>query len=341
MSSIVSNHPTRRNIIGCMGAALVSSIAGQGYGQISANRTPRIAGLFTVPIEQRWASRMHLAALNSQHRRDATYDYWDDIPIYDYEKTFRVISSHDYDLIIGDAFAVEDKIRKLILDYPDKAYLMGSERLPGTNHTSFCVFENYIQDASYLTGLIAGGITQNEKIGMVGGYASRETNRLMNAFISGAREVNKEVKFYVNFLDSWYNPDLEREFVISQFNEGVDIVYAERSGVAEIARELQILAIGSLTDQSSEYPETMVTSALWHFEPTLRQALSMLRNNSYRTRNMSIFSYLKHDGCAISPLRQFISLVPEYILELVARREYEIRSGAFEVAIVDAIPTSS
>ena len=54
--------------------------------------------------------------------------------------------------------------------------------------------------------MIAGSMTKSNKIGMVGGYAIPEVNRLMHAFMDGARDVNPDVKFMVNFIDSWYDP---------------------------------------------------------------------------------------------------------------------------------------
>jgi len=50
------------------------------------------------------------------------------------------------------------------------------------------VFDNYIQEPAYLSGMVAGGMTKSNKIGMVGGFPIPEVNRLMNAFMAGAKE---------------------------------------------------------------------------------------------------------------------------------------------------------
>ena len=44
--------------------------------------------------------------------------------------------------------------------------------------------------------MVAGAATKSNLIGMVGGYAIPEVNRLMHAFMDGAREVNPDVKFF-------------------------------------------------------------------------------------------------------------------------------------------------
>jgi basic membrane protein A and related proteins len=60
----------------------------------------------------------------------------------------------------------------------------------GPSQPNFAVFDNFIHEPSYLTGMIAGAATESNIIGMVGGYAIPEVNRLMHAFMDGAREVN-------------------------------------------------------------------------------------------------------------------------------------------------------
>jgi len=58
-------------------------------------------------------------------------------------------------LIVGEAFAVEDAARAVAKDYPKTAFLIGSSFKPDAALANFSVFDNYIQDASYLTGMIA------------------------------------------------------------------------------------------------------------------------------------------------------------------------------------------
>ncbi|MFX5578831.1 BMP family ABC transporter substrate-binding protein, partial [Acinetobacter baumannii] len=76
---------------------------------------------------------------------------------------------------------------------------------------NFSVFDNWIQEPSFLTGMIAGAMTKSNVIGMVGGYPIPEVNRLMQAFMDGARETNPNVKFLVSFIGSWFDPPKAKE----------------------------------------------------------------------------------------------------------------------------------
>ena len=93
---------------------------------------------------------------------------------------------------------------------------------------------------------------------MVGGYPIPEVNRLMHAFMDGAREVNPDVKFSVSFIGSWYDPPKAKEAAFAMMDAGADIMYAERYGVSDAAKERGKLAIGNVIDTQNEYPGTVV-----------------------------------------------------------------------------------
>ena len=80
-------------------------------------------------------------------------------------------------------------------EYPNVAFLMGSSFKEDAALPNLSVCDNYIQDTSYLTGIIAGAMSQTGNIGMVGGFSTPAANRLMHAFMAGAREMNPDVGF--------------------------------------------------------------------------------------------------------------------------------------------------
>src|SRR5580765_5686831 len=122
----------------------------------------------------------------------------------------------------------------------------------GPQAKNYSVFDNYIQDASYLTGLIAGGITKSGVIGMVGGYPISEVNRLMHAFKAGALETRPDAKFMVTFIASWFDPPKAKEAAFAQIDAGADVLYAERFGVTDAAKERGVLAIGNVIDTQAD-----------------------------------------------------------------------------------------
>jgi basic membrane lipoprotein Med (substrate-binding protein (PBP1-ABC) superfamily) len=301
----------------------------------------KTAAIYTVPVEQQWVSRIHKAASAAQERGDIEYTFSEKVANTDYERVMREYCEAGHQLIVGEAFAVEDAARAVAKDYPDRAFLIGSSFKPDAAFPNFAVFDNYIQDASYLTGIVAGAMTKKKSIGMVGGYPIPEVNRLMNAFMAGVKETAPDTKFQVAFIGSWFDPPKAKETAFAQIDAGADVMYAERFGVSDAAKERGVLAIGNVIDTQPDYPDTVVASALWHFEPTLDAAIKAVQGGSFKADDYGAYSFMKAGGCSLSPLGTFAGKIPAEVVAKVAEKEKAIKDGSFTVEINDGEPKSS
>lgn len=328
---------TRRSLL--MGAGAVLG-AGLLPGLARAQTALKVAGIYTVPVEQQWVSRIHLAAETAKAAGVVDYVYTENTSNTDYPRVMREYAESGVQLIVGEIFGVEQEAREVAAEYPDVAFLMGSSFLPDEALPNLSVFDNYIHDASYLSGIIAGSMTKGN-IGMVGGFPIPEVNRLMNAFMAGAREMNPEVKFQVSFIGSWFDPPKAKETAFAMIENGADMLYAERFGVSDAAKEKGVLAIGNVIDTQADYPDTVVASAIWHFEPTFNAAVAAVQAGEFKAANYGTYSFMKEGGCSLAPLGSFGGKVPEAALTLVAERTAAIKSGGFTVEINDDEPASS
>ncbi|HRY23035.1 MAG: BMP family protein [Geminicoccaceae bacterium] len=323
-----------------MGGALLGSTAlclAMLAGAPALAEPLEVAAIYTVPVEQQWVSRIHKALNAAVERGDITYSFSENVSNTDYERVMREYAEQGVDLVFGEVFGVERAAREVAADYPDVAWVMGSSF--GPEEPNFSVFDNYIQECSYLTGLVAGAKTESGLIGMVGGYPIPEVNRLMHAFMAGALEVNPEIDFLVTFIGSWYDPPKAKEAAFAMIDAGADILYAERYGVADAAKERGVLAVGNVIDTQEEYPGTIVASALWHMEPTVDQALGKVQVGEYAAENYGPLSHLAVGGCSIAPMDD--ALVAADVQAMVAEKEAAIRDGSLAVAVDDSEPTST
>ncbi|CAN7510914.1 BMP family protein [Rhizobium sp. LjRoot30] len=326
---------TRRLLL--QGAGAAALVAALGLPAFAKPKPIAVALVTSVPIEQQWISRLHLALKAAEARGDVTYVYSENVANTDAERVIREYAEAKKDLIIAEAFGLERAARKIAEDYPDIAFLMGSsfpEQTP-----NFSVFDNYIQDASYLTGIVAGKETKSNVIGMVGGYAIPEVNRLMQAFMAGVLSVNADAKFLVSFINSWYDPPKAKETAFAMIEKGADVMYAERFGVSDAAKEKGIKAIGNVIDTAEQYPGTVIASALWHMEPSIDKAVNAVLTDSFKAENYGPLSHMAAGGCSLAPLDP--KLVPQDVIDLVKAKEAEIKAGTFTVAINDEEPKST
>lgn len=301
----------------------------------------KMAGIYTVPVEQQWVSRIHIAAEAAMAAGRVDYTFSENVSNTDYPRVMREYCESGVKLIVGEIFGAEAEAREVCAEYPDVAFLMGSSFKQDAAIPNLAVFDNYIQDASYLTGVVAGAMTKSGNIGMVGGFPIPEVNRLMHAFMAGVRETRPDATFQVSFIGSWFDPPKAKETAFAMIDAGADIMYAERFGVSDAAKERGILAIGNVIDTQPDYPDTVVTSALWHFEPTLTAALDAIAAGAFTADDYGLWSFMVKGGCSMAPLGTFEGKVPAEVVALVTQRDGEIRAGTFTVTINDDEPKSS
>ncbi|MBD3882356.1 BMP family protein [Phormidium tenue FACHB-886] len=299
----------------------------------------KVAGIYTLPVSQQWISCIHRALVVAQNRGEIEYRYAEAISSLDYDALLRQYADEGQQLIVGECFAIEKACRMVAADYPDVAFLMGSGGKPAGHNLS--VFDNYIHEPSYLTGMIAGGMTRSKRIGMVGGYPIPEVNRLMNAFMAGAKAVTPDVKFLVSFINNWFDPTSTKAAAFAQVDAGADILYAERISVAEVAEERKVLAIGSVINIQPDYPDTVVASALWHVEPTIDRAIVAVRQGTFTAEDYGQFSYVKYEGASLAPFGTFENKIPAALKQKVRAKEAEIKTGKFTVEVNNEEPRST
>ena len=302
---------------------------------VSAAEKIKVAAIYTLPVEQQWISRIHKALNTAAESGAIEYTYSENVANTDYERVMREYAEQGQNLIVGEVFGLERAARKVAKDYTDTAFLMGSSFGPVA--PNFSVFDNWIHEPSYLTGMVAGSMTKSNVIGMVGGYAIPEVNRLMHAFMDGARDVNPDVKFLVNFIDSWYDPPKAKESAFAMMDAGADIMYAERFGVSDAAVERGVKAIGNVIDTSADYPGTILASAIWHMEATIDKAIANAASGNFEAADYGQYSFMAFGG---GSLVLDESLVPGDVASAVKAKEQEILDGLFRVNVNDARPES-
>lgn len=326
--------PNRRHLL-AVAAALATAAPGLALAQAKL----KVAAIYTVPFEQQWVSRIHKALKAAEARGEIEYKASENVANADYERVMREYATGGNQLIVGESFAVEAAARKVAKDFPRTAFLMGSSGKPQA--PNFSVFDNYIQEPAYLSGMIAGGMTKTNKIGMVGGFPIPEVNRLMHAFMAGAREVNPKVSFSVTFINSWFDPPKAKEAAFAMIDQGADLLYAERFGVSDAAKERGKLAVGNVINTQDKYPETVVSSALWHMEPTIDAALKKVKDGKFAAEDYGHFSHMKVKGSELAPLGTFEKKIPADVVAKVKAKEKAILDGKFTVKVNDSQPKST
>lgn len=302
-----------------------------------------VVAAYSSAIEEPWDGVIHEALQEMADAGEITYKYIDKIGYASgaFERTLRQIAEEDKPAIImGDSFGNEESARKVALDYPAIAFVMGSGGGPA--EPNFSVFDNWIHEPAYVSGILAGSLTKSNIIGIVGGIPVPEVNRIVNAFIAGALSVNPNVQAKINFINSWFDPAAAKEAALSQISAGADILFAERAGVIEAAAEKGLLSFGNQMDQKSIAPESVVTSNVWNMRPTINYILSQVKAGSYTSQDLKDFSMVGKGGATLAEINTAVTGgIPADVVAKATAAMDAIKAGTLRVDITESVPAGS
>jgi len=327
---------TRRHLLaGIASVAAMTTLAG---GVAQAAGKLKVAAVFSTPIEEPWDNQIHVALVKAQKELGIDYKWSEHVASADFERVLRQYARGGYQLIMGDAFEAEEVARRVAKQYPKVAFVFGSGAGPAD--PNFSVFDNWIHEPAYLSGMIAGKMTKTNIVGSVAAMDIPEVDRLVNAFCQGAKDVNPKVKCKTTFIGSFFDPPKAKEAALAQIAAGVDVIFAERFGVIEAAKEKGILAISNMSDQSSLAPDTVITGPVWDMWPTVQAAVKQVKAGVYTAQDFGSFSYMAKGGAYLAPLHDWDTKLPKDVKDLVEAKQKDILSGNFRVNVSESTPPS-
>src|SRR5471032_1594102 len=127
----------------------------------------------------------------------------------------------------------------------------------------------YIDEAQYLSGIIAGSVSKSGKLGFIAAKPIPQVLRNINAFTLGAQSVNPTITTQVIFTGDWSLPVKEAEATNSLVDQGVDVVTCHVDSpkvVVETAERAGIFTCGYHCNQAKLAPKGYLTGAEWNWE---------------------------------------------------------------------------
>jgi basic membrane lipoprotein Med (substrate-binding protein (PBP1-ABC) superfamily) len=179
------------------------------------------------------------------------------------EDALRTYAAQGYDLIFAHGYEFQAAAERVSAQYPRPVIVVTSgERAAG--RVVPLVFQ--LEDASYLAGMVAGGLTRSGLIGFVGGVELPPVKRAYEGWVNGARAVNSAVQTRATYLNTWDDPAAGREAALALIRVGVDMFHhnadAAALGVFQAVKESPgVYIFGANGDQSRLAPDRVIGSA--------------------------------------------------------------------------------
>lgn len=160
------------------------------------------------------------------------------------ERAIKDLVKEDVDIIILSSYRYAEEVEEVVKEYPDVTFYSTSFDDYGDNLN--CYFARSYQ-ARYLSGIIAGHMSDTNVIGYVAAMPNSEVNRGLNAFTLGVKKANPDAKVVVAWSNSWDDADREKQLAKELIErEKVDVLayHQNKPNVIEVAEDLGIYSIG-------------------------------------------------------------------------------------------------
>jgi basic membrane protein A and related proteins len=200
----------------------------------------------------------------------------------DAERVFRDVASQGNKLIFGSTFGYMEPMLKTAADLKDVKFEHATGYKTAENLRTY---DSRTYEGAYMAGVIAGGMTKTNTLGVVGSIPIPEVIRNINSFTLGAQSVNPKVKTKVVWVNEWFNPPKETEAAQSLMNGGADVLMqnTDSSAVLQTAEKAGKYAFGWDSDMKAYAPNAHLASAVIDWGPYYVKAVQDVLDGKWST----------------------------------------------------------
>ncbi len=199
----------------------------------------------------------------------------------DAERVFRDMVGQGNKLIFGTTFGYMEPMLKVAPDAKDVRFEHATGYKQAENMRTY---DSRTYEGAYMVGVIAGGMTRSNTLGVVGSIPIPEVIRNINSFTLGAQSVNPKIRTKVVWVNTWYDTAKETEAAQSLINQGADVLFqnTDSSAVLQTAGKNKKMAFGWDSDMTAYSPEAHLASAIINWGPYYVKAVKEALDGSWK-----------------------------------------------------------
>ena len=233
--------------------------------------------------------------------------------------------AQDHDIIFTTSFGYMDPTINVAKRYPDVVFMHATGYKTAEN---VGIYQAKGYESGYLSGLAAGPLAENNKIGYVGAFPIPEVIYTINAFTLAAQSVNPDIEVSVLWSNTWYDPTAERQAAVSLLDEGISVLanYQDSPAGIQAAAERGVWGMGNDSDMNRFAPDTYITNPVLNWGEFYVEIVQSVIDGTWKPD--SHLRGLKEDMADIAP---FGKNVPQEVQDAVEAKRKEIMDGTLEV----------
>lgn len=181
----------------------------------------------------------------------------------DFEDSFRDFAARGFDLIFAHGYEYTDSAINVARYFPNTYFVVSSGSAASKNVASL-TFK--VDDAAYVEGLLAGGVSKSGVVGAIGGIELPSIKLTFDGFKRGFLSVQPSGHILISYTGRFDDVGAAKEAALAQITQGADVLIHDADaaglGVFQAASQAHIFAFGAIRNQNDVAPDVVLASAV-------------------------------------------------------------------------------
>ena len=250
------------------------------------------------------------------------------------EQATKRMAKKGADIVVAMGFAQAAAVEKAAKANPNTKFTI-IDMVVDLPNVQSVIFKEH--EGSFLVGMAASMVSETGKVGFVGGMDIPLIRKFALGYKEGAMYANPKAEVFENMTgttpSAWNDPTKGGELAKSQFDRGVDVVFAAAGGtgigVYQAAKDSGKLAIGVDSNQNHIQPGTMLTSMLKRVDVAVEEAFTSAKNGTWKP-GIKVLG-LKEDGVGYALDKHNEGLLNKAMILKLEAAKADIISGKIKV----------
>jgi simple sugar transport system substrate-binding protein len=222
-------------------------------------------------------------AIEAEFGAKVTTSFVENVPeAADAERVMRDLVAQDVQLVFGTTFGYMQPMLKVAADAKDVKFEHATGYKTAANLRTY---DARTYEGAYMVGVIAGGMTKTNVLGVVASIPIPEVIRNIDAFTLGAQSVNPAVTTRVVWVNKWFDPPKEGEGAQALLDGGADVLMqnTDSSAVLQAAEKAGKYGFGWDSDMQKFGPSAHLASAVIDWAPYYKKAVKDVLDGTWKT----------------------------------------------------------
>ena len=201
-------------------------------------------------------------------------------------------------IIFATSFGYMDPLMSVAKKFPNVKFEHATGYKQADNAANYGL---KLYQARHVQGVIAGMMTETNKICYVASFPIPEVMREINTYYLGAKKYNPDVELAIVWVYTWYDPGKERDAANVLMEQGCDVIaqHTDSPAPLQAAEDAGKVGFGQASDQMKFAPKAQLTATIDNWGPYYIKKVGQVLDGTWETGDY--FGHMNTGAVGMAP----------------------------------------